>query len=322
MPPKVFLTRTLPEPVMGRLREGFDLLCPSEDRALTKAEILAGVKDREALVSMLSDPIDAEVIAAAPALRIIANYAVGHNNVDLEAATARRIAVTNTPGVLTETTADLTWALILAVGRRLIEGDRLVREERWTGWTPTQLLGADIHGKTLGIIGMGRIGQAVARRAQGFGMRILYYSRTRLDVRVERELAAQFLTLHDLLAASDFVTVHTPLSPSTRHLLGTKEFARMKRTAFLINTSRGPVADEAALVEALESGQIAGAGLDVYENEPEVPERLRRLPQVVLLPHLGSASTETRIRMGEMALDNLRAFFEGRHPPNQVNRWE
>ncbi len=322
MPPKVFLTRTLPDPVMGRLREGFDLLCPSEDYALSKAEILAGVKDREALISMLSDPVDTEVLAAAPALRIIANYAVGYNNIDLETATARRIAVTNTPGVLTETTADLTWALLLTVGRRLVEGDRLVRERRWRGWAPTQLLGADIHGKTLGIIGMGRIGQSVARRAMGFGMRVLYYSRTRLDVRVDRELAAQFQTLHDLLAASDFVTVHTPLSPSTHHLLGPKEFARMKRTAFLINTSRGPVVDEAALVEALESGQIAGAGLDVYEKEPEVPERLLRLPQVVLLPHLGSASVETRIRMGEMVLDNLRAFFEGRHPPNQVNRWE
>lgn len=319
MTPTVFLTRALPDPAMKEIRRRFRLRSNREDRPLSKQEILRGLRDAEGLISMLSDPIDREIIEAAPRLRIVANYAVGYNNIDLSAARERGVFVTNTPGVLTETTADLAWALILAAARRLPEGDRLARSGKWTGWAPTQLLGGDVFGKTLGIIGMGRIGQAVARRAVGFEMRVVYHSRHRLPVRDEKRLRLSFLPLPDLLRESDFVSLHLPLTEASRHLIDRNALQMMKSTAILVNTARGPIVDEKALVEALCEKKIAGAGLDVFEEEPAIPRALRERKEVVLLPHLGSASLETRVRMGRIVLENLVAALTGKKPPNMVN---
>jgi len=319
MKPKIYSTRALPPPVMTELRRRFRLEWNRRDRPVPRRELLAGVLDAGGLIAMLNDPIDSAVMTAAPKLRIIANYAVGFNNIDLDAASRLGIDVTNTPGVLTEATADLTWALILAAARRLTEGESLVRSGRWTGWSPTQLVGGEIYGKTIGIIGMGRIGQAVARRAQGFAMEIIYYSRTRLPLIKEIALGARYLPLATLLQAADVVTLHLPLTKESRHVIGREAFRLMKPTAYLINTSRGAVVEEPALIDALAHKRIAGAGLDVYEGEPRVPAALRRLKNVVLLPHLGSAAHETRLRMGITVIDNLSARFSGREPPNKVN---
>lgn len=319
MTPTIFLTRALPDPVMKEIRRRFRFRFHRNDRPLSKEEILHGVREAEGLISMLSDRIDGEIINAAPRLRIIANYAVGYNNIDLSAAKERGIFVTNTPGVLTETTADLTWALILAAARRLPEGERLARSGKWTGWAPTQLLGGDVFGKTLGIIGMGRIGQAVARRAIGFEMRVVYYSRRRLAARDEKRLRLSFLPLPELLKGSDFVSLHLPLTKESHHLIDRKALGLMKSTAFLINTARGPIVDEKALIDALRKKKIAGAGLDVFEEEPALPRPLRERKEAVLLPHLGSASLETRIRMGRIVLENLVAALAGKKPPNMVN---
>lgn len=319
MTPTVFLTRTLPDPVMREIRRRFRLRYNRDDRPLSKREILQGVQNADGLISTLSDRIDGEIINAAPRLRIIANYAVGYNNIDLSAARERGIFVTNTPGVLTETTADSTWALILAAARRLPEGERLARSGKWTGWAPTQLLGSDVFGATLGIIGMGRIGQAVARRAIGFQMRVVYYSRHRLAAKDEKRLRLSFLPLPELLKGSDFVSLHLPLTQESHHLIDRKAFRLMKPTAFLINTARGPIVDEKALIDALRKKRIAGAGLDVFEEEPTLPRALRERNEVVLLPHLGSASLGTRIRMGRIVLENLVAALTGKNPPNMVN---
>jgi glyoxylate reductase len=319
MTPTVFLTRTLPDPVMKEIRRHFRLRFNRHDRPLSQEEILRGARRADGLISMLSDRIDGEIINAAPHLRIIANYAVGYNNIDLNTARERGIFVTNTPGVLTETTADLTWALILAVARRLPEGEQLARSGKWTGWAPTQLLGSDVFGKTLGIIGMGRIGQAVARRAIGFEMRVVYHSRHRLPVRDEKRLRLSFLPLPDLLKESDFVSLHLPLTKESHHLIDRKALRLMKPTAFLINTARGPIVDEKALIDALRKKKIAGAGLDVFEEEPTLPQALRERKEAVLLPHLGSASLETRIRMGRIVLENLVAALTGKKPPNMVH---
>lgn len=320
MKPSVFLTRMLPSPVMHRLKTLFDLKYNRHDRPLTKPELIRGMRGRPALISMLSDPIDAGVIESNPRLKIIANYAVGYNNIDLKAASSRGIIVTNTPGVLTDATADLTWSLILTLSRRVLEGDRLVRAGRWTGWNPTQLLGTDLNGKILGIIGMGRIGQAVARRAAGFGMRLIYHNRRRLPVPVERKFNASYRPLSRLLSTADIVSLHIPLTPETRHLIDRRVLEGIKRTALLINTSRGPVVDEKALVKALKHGKIAGAGLDVFEEEPAVQKGLFILPNVVLLPHLGSATIETRTKMGFMVIENIRSVLRGKPAPNTVNR--
>jgi len=231
---------------------------------------------------------------------------------------ARGIVVTNTPDVLTETTADLTWGLLLAVARRIPEGERLVRDTRWSGWGPTQFLGSEVHGRTLGIVGLGRIGRAVARRASGFGMPVLYTSRQSLSRDDEKSFNGQALSLTDLLAAADFVSLHVPLTEHTRHLIGKKELALMRSTAFLINTARGAIVDEAALAEALAAGRPAGAGLDVYEHEPDIHPGILRLSNVVLLPHLGSATARTRIRMGMMVIENITAVLSGKQPPNRV----
>ena len=290
-----------------------------QDRPLTKAEIIRNAKNKVAMITMLSDPIDADVIDNCPRLKVIANYAVGYNNIDLAAARRKGIVVTNTPGVLTETTADLTWALIMAVSRRVVEGDQLVRSGKWNGWSPTQLLGNDVFGKTLGIIGMGRIGQAVARRAKGFGMKVVYYSRHPVKPEIERTLEASRLPLAELLTRSDFVSLHVPLTAETYHLIGSKQFAKMKKTAYFINTARGAVVDEAAMAAALKKRGIAGAGLDVFEAEPKVHRALVQIKNAVLLPHLGSASRETRIKMGEMVIENIFAVLEGQKAPAQVN---
>jgi len=316
-PPSLYIARLLPEPVMAAARERFHLTVLPKASPPSRDALLEGLRQAQAAICTLTEHLDQEILSQAPRLRVIANYAVGYNNIVLEAARARGIVVTNTPDVLTETTADLTWALLLATARRVAEGDRLVREGAWQGWEPTQLLGADVEGKTLGIIGMGRIGRAVARRASGFNMTVLYCSHgvsnpSALDSQWQR------LPQDEVLARSDFISLHVPLTPDTHHVIGAAELRRMRPTAFLINTSRGPVVDEAALVDALRDGRLAGAGLDVYEQEPHLHPGLLQLRQVVLLPHLGSATLRTRIHMGMVCLENIQAVLEGRHAPNRV----
>jgi glyoxylate reductase len=302
---------------MAAARERFQLLNEPRDTAPSAAGLKAGLREADAVICTLTDHIDAPMLADVPQLKILANYAVGYNNIDVAAATQRGIVVTNTPDVLTESTADLTWALLLAVARRVAEGDAYVRSGSWPGWTPTQMLGTDVSGKVLGIVGMGRIGQAVAHRAAGFKMRVCYHSRT---AHVPDRLAAPWERrgLADLLHETDFLSLHVPLTGETRHLIGPEQLALMKPTAFLINTSRGPVVDETALVTALLQQRLAGAGLDVFEQEPAIHPGLRTLRQVVLLPHLGSATLATRVRMGMICLENIEAVFGGISPPNQV----
>jgi glyoxylate reductase len=315
MPPRVFVTFPLPPEALRPLARAATVRTYRGPQPIPRATLLAGVRDADGLLCLLTERIDAALLAAAPKLRGVANYAVGYNNVDLAAAAARGVIVTNTPDVLTETTADLAFALMLATARRLVEGDTLVRRGRWKGWKPDQLLGHDVHGATLGIVGLGRIGAAVARRARGFGMKVLYWNRRRLR---RAPAGARYATLPRLLAVSDFVSIHVPLAAATRHLIGAAELARMKRTAIIVNTSRGPVIDEAPLTRALAAGRIAGAGLDVFEREPHVPASLRRLPNVVLAPHVGSATTATRTAMAILAVRNLTAVLAGREPPNRV----
>jgi len=317
MKPILFLTRRIPEPAIKRLEEKFTLKINPYNRALTHQELIEGVKDAEALICLLTDNIDKEVISAAPKLKVISSYAVGYNNIEVEYATQLGIAVCNTPGVLTETTADLTWALILATCRRISESERFLRKGNFKGWEPMLMLGLDVYGKTLGIIGMGRIGQAVAKRATGFAMRIIYYN----DVSVSNTLPFETTEtdLQTLLKEADIITLHLPLTKETFHLIGKEEFALMKENAVLINTSRGAVIDEKELIKALSEKRIFSAGLDVYENEPDIPQELLALENVVLLPHIGSASIETRTKMALLAAENAIAVMEGRKPPAQVN---
>jgi glyoxylate reductase len=263
--------------------------------------------------------IDKEIIASAPRLLVVSNIAVGYDNVDLDACNRRHILVTNTPYVLTEATADLTFALMLAVARRVVEGDRYVRQGNWKHWQWRHLWGAEMHGKTLGLYGFGRIAQATARRALGFSMRILYHSRHRVSADVEKEFAAEFVDRETLLRRSDFLSLHVPLTPETRHVIGPTELAMMKPSAFVINAARGPIVDEEALVQALQAGRLAGAGLDVFENEPNVHPALISLQNVTLMPHVGSATAETRFRMAMLAAENLLAALQGERPPNLVN---
>ncbi|HEY8486316.1 MAG TPA: D-glycerate dehydrogenase [Limnochordales bacterium] len=318
--PSVFVTRRIPDAGLSLLEAHCDVEVFPEDRPIRRDELLAAVRGRDGLLTLLTEQVDGQVMeAAGPRLRVIANMAVGYNNIDVREATRRGIAVTNTPGVLTETTADLAWALMLAVARRVVEADRYVRDGRFAGWSPTLFLGTDVWGKVLGIVGLGRIGRAVARRARGFQMHVLYYSRRRLPAPEEEELGVQYRPLEALLRESDFVSLHVDLNESTRHLVDERALALMKPTAFLINTSRGPVVDEQALVQALREGRLAGAGLDVFEREPEVAQELLRLPNVVLLPHIASATWETRSRMARMAAENLLAALAGRRPPHIVN---
>ncbi len=313
---RLYVSRLLPDPVMAAIRERFELLSTPGEHVPPKERIREGFRSAEAALVTLTEHIDEELLSTAASLKVIANCAVGYDNIDVQAARRRGIVVTNTPEVLTDATADLTWALILGVARRLVEGDALARSGSWPGWAPTQLLGADVSGRVLGIVGMGRIGQAVARRASGFAMRVLYCTRRSL---MDPHPGWIHLSLPELLGESDFVSLHIPLTPETHHLIGPEQLRLMKPSAFLINTARGPIVDEDALLDALQERRIAGAGLDVYEREPAVPEVLRKLPTVVLLPHLGSATLATRVRMGVMCLQNIQAVIDGQRPPNQVN---
>ncbi|MBC7217004.1 MAG: D-glycerate dehydrogenase [Candidatus Caldatribacterium sp.] len=318
--PNVFVTRRIPEEGLRIVAEYCEMEVSDFDGVLPKEILLEKVRGRDGILCLLTDTIDREVMeAAGPNLKVIANYAVGYNNIDVEEATRRGIMVTNTPGVLTETTADLAWALLMSIARRIVEADKFVRAGKFRGWEPMLFLGTDVYGATLGIVGFGRIGQAVARRAQGFNMRVLYYDLVRAPFHVERELKAEFRSLPELLQEADFVSIHVPLTRDTYHLIGEKELQMMKREAYLINTARGPIVDEKALVRALKEGWIRGAALDVFENEPKVEPELLELDNVVLAPHIGSASYATRTRMAVMAAENLVRALQGEVPPNLVN---
>ena len=317
---KVYVTRPMAEEALALLRSQAEVaLWPDPDLPPPHEEIVRQVREADGLVCLLTDWIDAEVIAAGARLRVISTVAVGYDNIDVAAATARRIPVCNTPGVLTEATADLTWALLMAAARRVTEAERYLRAGRWRSWSPQLLLGQDVYGATLGLIGLGRIGQAVARRARGFDMRVLYHSATRKP-EVERELGVGWADLEALLRESDFVSLHVPLTEETRNLIGARELALMKPTAVLFNTARGQVVDQEALVATLQGGRLAAAGLDVFQVEPlAADDPLLSLENVVLLPHLGSASVATRRRMAMMAAENLVAGLRGERPPYLVN---
>jgi len=318
--PKVYVTRELPEQGLKIIKKYFDAEVWPEYAPPPKKHIIEKAKNVDALAPLLSDKIDAEVFDAAPKLKIVAQMAVGFDNIDVQEATKRGIYVTNTPEVLTDTTADFAWALLMAIARRVVEADKYVRTGQWkVGWHPSMMQGRDIHGVTIGIVGAGRIGFAVAKRATGFNMKILFY-----DVvprpEIEKELGAKKVDLDTLFRESDFVSIHVPLMKETYHLVNAEKLKLMKKTAYLINNSRGPVVDEKALYEALKEGRIAGAGLDVFEQEPiPVDNPLLKLDNVVVAPHISSASYETRSKMAEMVAENLVAFFEGRKPPNLVN---
>lgn len=318
--PKVYVTRELPERGLKTIKERFDAEVWPEYAPPPKKTIIEKAKDVDALATLLSDKIDAEVFDAAPKLKMIAQLAVGFDNVDVQEATKRGIYVSNTPEVLTDTTADFAWTLLMALARRVVEADKYVRMGKWkVGWHPAMLQGRDVYGATMGIVGAGRIGYAVAKRATGFSMKILFY-----DViprpEMEKDFGAKKVDLDELLRQSDFVSVHVPLMKETHHLINAEKLRLMKKTAYLINNSRGPVVDEKALYEALNEGRIAGAGLDVFEQEPtSLANPLLKLDNVVVAPHISSASYETRSKMAEMVADNLIAFFEGKKPPNLIN---
>ena len=316
--PRVFATHSLFEAARQILQETCEVEYWAKPERPPREEVLWRVKDKEGLICLLTEKINEELLSVAPKLRIAANVAVGFDNIDVAACTKRGVVATNTLGVLDETTADFAWTLLMAVARRLSEGEELARSGKWKNWDLDQLVGTDVWGKTLGIVGFGRIGRAVARRASGFQMKVIYTDAQRAPAEVERALKAEFWEMNALLAESDFISVHVPLLPETRRLFDAPKFKRMKPTAFLINTSRGPVVDEAALVAALEGGQIAGAGLDVYENEPFIHPGLKRA-NVVLAPHIASASLETRTKMACIAANNVVALFAGQKPPNILN---
>lgn len=319
MKPKIYVTRMLPEAGLDLLAEEYDVEVNPNDRVATREELLAGIQGKDALLALLTDTIDARLMDAEPRLKVISNYAVGFNNIDVAAATERGIVVTNTPGVLTETTADLAFALLTACARRIVEADKFMRAGKYEGWGPMLFLGRDIHGKTLGLVGFGRIGRAMAQRGRGFGMKILYNDAVRASQELERAYNAEYRELPDLLRESDFVSLHVPLLESTHHLISDAQFEVMKTTAIVINTSRGPVVDEKALVRALKAGLISGAGLDVFEWEPQFEPDLERLANVIMVPHIASASVETRTKMATMAAENACAVMRGEMPPNIVN---
>lgn len=317
---RILITRRIPEEALALLRPHFALDHYNKATAIPRKAFLSRAQEAEGLLCILTEKVDRDLLARAPRLRAVSTYSVGFDHIDVKACSERGIAVTNTPGVLTETTADFTMALLLTCARRIVEGDRLMRGGKYKCWDPMMLLGADVHGKTLGIVGFGRIGRAVARRAQGFGMKILYYDTQRLFPEVEKEFNAEFAELGGLLKASDFVTLHTVLDAGTRHLIDQKSLALMKPSAILVNAARGPIVDERALVRALKSGRLRGAALDVYEREPEMAPGLARFSNVVLAPHLASASIETRVRMGVMAAQGLvDALIRRKRPEHIVN---
>jgi glyoxylate reductase len=317
---KIFVTQPIPERALARLRGiGEVELNPDPLHIITKPELIAALKRNEYLFCLLHDTVDAEAIAANPNLKLIASMAIIPAGIDVAAATARRIPVTTLPPIVAEATADLHWALLLAVARRVVEADRALRSGVFPGGQSIRFVGSEVHGKTLGIVGLGAIGEAVARRATGFGMRILYTKRHRLDEAREAVLGVRYRHLDDLLRESDFVSINAALGPETVHLIGEREFALMRPSAYLVNTARGPIVDEKALVRALQENRIAGAALDVYEHEPAVEPGLIHLPNVVLTPHLGSATLETRERMTALVVENIAAVIEGRRPPNLYN---
>ena len=316
--PKVLATR----PLFAATKKILEADCQVEywtgAEPISRAELLGRVRDKEALICLLTERVNEELLRSAPHLRIVANIAVGFDNIDLPQCTKARVVATNTPGVLDETTADFAWTLLMSVARRLVEGEQLARSGKWKGWDLDQLVGTDVWGKSVGIVGFGRIGRAMARRAAGFQMKVIYHDAMRAPLDVEKGFHAEYRDLNALLAEADFVTVHVPLLSDTRGLFDAARFSRMKPTAFFINTSRGAVVDEAALVHALETGKLAGAALDVYENEPVIHPGLRRA-NVVLAPHMASASVETRTKMACMAAENVVVLFKGKRPPNILN---
>ncbi len=316
--PKVLVTRPIQQEVIDRISRFCEVQIHPVDEPMPPGVLASAVRDVEGVMPA-GVRITREVIDAAPRLRVVSNIAVGYDNIDLEACNRRGILVTNTPDVLTEATADVAFALILAAARRVVEGDRYVRSGQWTRWQWGALWGTEIHGKTLGLYGFGRIAQATARRGRGFSMRILYSARHRAPAEIEREFAAEFVDLETLLRRSDFLSLHVPLTPETRHSIGAKELGLLQPSAFIINTARGPIVDEEALVQALQSHRLAGAGLDVFENEPHVHPALIGMDNVTLLPHVGSATAETRRRMAMLASENLLVALRGQRPPNLVN---
>jgi glyoxylate reductase len=320
MRPKIFVTQPIPEKALARLREVAEVeLNPDPLHIITKPELIAALARNDYLFCLLHDTVDGEVINASPNLKLIASMAIIPAGIDVAAATARRIPVTTIPPAVTEATADLHWALLLAVSRRVVEADRALRSGLFPGGQSMRFVGSEVYGKTLGIIGLGSIGQAVARRARGFAMRLLYTKRRRLDEARETLLGVEYRSLDDLLRESDFVSINVSLTHETVHLIGYRELGLMRPSAFLVNTARGPIVDEKALVRALEEKRIAGAGLDVYEDEPKVEPGLINLPNVVLTPHLGSAALETRERIAAIVVENVVAVIEGRRPPNLYN---
>lgn len=318
--PHIYITRPIPQRALDIIARSCTFEVWSDEDTPVPAEVLAEkAREADGLFTLVTDAVTDELLAGAPRLRVVSNMAVGFDNIDVEAATRKGIIVTNTPGVLTETTADLAWALLMATTRRLPQSERALRDGEWTTWKPMEFTGQDVYGATLGIIGLGGIGAAVARRACGFGMKIVYNNRRR-NTTLEAALNAEYRPLDDLLAESDFISIHCPLTDATRHLIGAAQLAQMKPTAVLINTARGPVVDEAALYRALNEGQIWAAGLDVWEHEPVRPDHpLLELDNVVALPHIGSASEATRTRMAVMAAENVVAGAAGQIPPNAVN---
>jgi glyoxylate reductase len=319
MKPRVLITRQLPEAAVEVVRRDCEVELDPHDRHLAPEALCQAAYDKMGIIALVTDTIDAKVFESAPSLRVVANVAVGYDNIDVVAATQHGVVVTNTPGILTETSADLAWGLLLSIARRIPEADRYIRAGRWTEWKLMVMLGHDVYAQTLGIIGMGRIGQAVARRARGCGMRIIYHNRQRVAPALEAELEATWVELPTLLREADFVSLHVPLSAATMRLIGETELRLMKPTAYLINTARGTIVDEKALIRALQEGWIAGAALDVFEHEPHVPPELCALDNVVLVPHIGSASVATRTRMAVMAAENLTAALRGERPPHVVN---
>ena len=317
--PKALATRPLFPEARAILDQQFDAEYWTRPERIPRAELLARVADKEVLVCLLTEKVDEELLSAAPKLRVAATVSVGYDNIDVPACTRHKVVAAHTPGVLDETTADFAWTLLMAIARRLVEGDAWMRSGTWPGWDLDQLLGGDVWGKTLGIIGFGRIGRGVARRARGFQMRVLYSDSLRVPLDVEKEFQAEFADLDRVLREADFVTLHVPLLPDTRHLISREALGKMKPTAYLINAARGPVVDEAALVEALERKQIAGAALDVYEHEPKVHPGLLTRKDVILAPHIASATVETRTKMAVMAARNAIVLFHGKRPPNALN---
>ena len=315
---KVLVTREIPEAGLELLREKFDVVVNPHDRPLSREELLDAAKDVDAVLCLLTDRIDGELMDALPNVKGYAQFAVGYDNINVPDATARKIPVSNTPGVLTNATAEMAWALLFACSRRIVESDSVMRSGRWPGWSPMQFIGGDVTGATLGLLGAGRIGTAMAVKSRGFDMKVLYTDAYPNET-LENELGARRVEMPELLSEADYLSVHVPLMESTRHLMSTPQFRAMKKTAYLINTSRGPVIDETALVEALKDGEIAGAGLDVYENEPLMAPGLAELENVVLCPHTASATVSSRNGMAVKAAVNLIAMVEGKVPPDCLN---